>query len=99
MSVEQSYGPAEEPTMGILDKAGEKTKSAAEAVGSKVKELLVKSIESLPPDHLADFVEVAAKQKAQVNALLQERGVEARVGQIVVRLGTTPTVDLIISSD
>lgn len=46
-----------------------------------------------------DFVEVAAKQQAQVNALLQQRGVEARVGEIVVRLGTTPTVDLIITSE
>ena len=34
--------------MGILDKAGEKTKNAAIAAGEKIKDLLVKSVESVP---------------------------------------------------
>ena len=82
--------------MGLFDKAEEKTKSVAQAAGEKIKDLLVKSIESLPANHLADFVEVAAKQQAEVNALLEQRGVDARVSRVVVRLGSSPTVDLVI---
>ncbi|MEM9461507.1 MAG: hypothetical protein AAGF11_45505 [Myxococcota bacterium] len=40
-----------------------------------------------------------AQQRPRVNALLEQRGMEARVGKIVVRLGPPLTVDLVIDGD
>lgn len=83
--------------MGILDESKQKTKRVAKAAGDKIKDVLIESIESIPADYMADFVEVAAEQRSAVNALLEQRGVSARIGHVVVRMGPPPTVDLIIT--
>ena len=83
--------------MGILDKpkqkleqVGDKAKDLGETVKGKAKDVILKSIEAVPAEHVADLIMAAAQKKATINALLQDRSADVRVGGIVVRLGPPP---------
>ncbi len=77
--------------------AKEKLGEVVDKVKDKAMDVVVRSLEIISAEHVADLIVAAEAKKAAVNAALQERGSPTRVTEIVV--GVVPSLVVELHTD
>ena len=84
---------------GALDKASQKASELGGKAKERVKEVVLRSLESIPDGDLAELVAAVGAKQTRINRLLDEQGSRARIAAAQIQAGPPPAVAFVISVD